>query len=144
MPVAPDHGRNVHLSEQQALELAKNVLAEYELRTGGTPLRVVLHKTSYFDTAERAGFAKALKDAPIVSMVTLVPSLFRLLRYGSYPPKVGTVCTINAARSFLSLPVLCQNSAPILARMSPNLSRYVASDLRVRSPQRKMFSTSHE
>jgi len=29
-----------------------------------------------------------------------VPSLFRLLRYGA-PPKVGTVCTVNATRSFL-------------------------------------------
>lgn len=101
VPVEPDQGRNVHLSEQQAFELARNVLAEYELRTGGAPLRVVLHKTSYFDAAERAGFEEALKDTPIVSMVTLVPSLFRLLRYGAYPPKVGTVCTINATRNFL-------------------------------------------
>jgi hypothetical protein len=101
VPVEPDQGRNVHLSEDQAFELARNVLAEYELRTGGAPLRVVLHKTSYFDAAERAGFAEALKDIPIVSMVTLVPSLFRLLRYGAYPPKVGTVCTVSAARSFL-------------------------------------------
>jgi hypothetical protein len=101
VPVEPDQGRNVHLSEEQAFVLARNVLAEYELRTGGAPLRVVLHKTSYFDEAERAGFENALKDIPIVSMVTLVPSLFRLLRYGAYPPKVGTVCTINTARSFL-------------------------------------------
>ncbi len=34
-------------------------------------------------------------------MVTLVPSEFRLLRYGTYPPKVGTVCTVNGSRSFL-------------------------------------------
>ncbi|MVF24976.1 hypothetical protein EVC37_25785 [Methylocaldum sp. BRCS4] len=101
VPVEPDQGRNAHLSEQQAFELAQNVLAEYELRTGGAPLRVVLHKTSFFDSAEQSGFAAALKDIPIVSMVTLVPSLFRLLRYGAYPPKVGTVCTINGNRSFL-------------------------------------------
>jgi hypothetical protein len=101
VPIEPDQGRNVHLTERQAFDLAKNVLAEYELRTGGAPLRIVLHKTSYFDAAEQAGFAAALKDTPIVSMVTLVPSLFRLLRYGAYPPKVGTVCTINEDRSFL-------------------------------------------
>lgn len=101
VPIEPDQGRNVHLSEQQAFELAKNVLAEYELRTGGAPLRVVLHKTSYFDSAEQAGFVAALRETPIVSMVTLVPSLFRLLRYGAYPPKVGTVCTVNEDRSFL-------------------------------------------
>ena len=79
----------------------ESVLAEYELRAGGAPLRVVLHKTSHFDEAERAGFAGALRDTPIVSMVTLVPSLVRLLRYGIYPPKVGTLCTINGAKTFL-------------------------------------------
>jgi hypothetical protein len=101
VPVEPDQRRNVHLSEQQAFKLARSVLAEYELRTGGAPLRVVLHKTSYFDAAEQAAFAAALQDTPIVSMVTLVPSLFRLLRYGPYPPNVGTVCTVNGDRSFL-------------------------------------------
>ena len=77
------------------------MLAEYEVRTGGSPLRVVLHKTSFFDAAEQAGFTAALKETPIVSMITLVPSQFRLLRYGSCPPKVGTVCTVNGDRSFL-------------------------------------------
>ena len=42
-----------------------------------------------------------LRDTPIVSMVTLVPSLLRLLRYGSYPPKVGTVCTVNGDKTLL-------------------------------------------
>ena len=101
VPVEPEQGRNVHLSSEQAFDLAKSVLAEYELRTGGIPLRVVLHKTSHFDQAEQEGFSAAFKDAPIVSMVTLVPSQFRLLRYGAYPPPVGTVCTVNDSRSFL-------------------------------------------
>lgn len=101
VPIEPDQGRNVHLSEQQALDLAWDVLSEYRLRTGGAPLRVVLHKTSHFDAAELAGFQHALKDIPVVSMVTLVPSLFRLLRYGAYPPKVGTLCTVNDDRAFL-------------------------------------------
>ena len=77
------------------------MLSEYERRTGGAPLRVVLHKTSHFDEAERAGFVSALSETPVVSLVTLVPSQFRLLRYGSYPPKVGTLCTINDDRTFL-------------------------------------------
>ena len=101
VPVERDQGRNVHLSEQQAYDLAVGVLSEYERRTGGAPLRVVLHKTSHFDDAERAGFMLALSETPVVSLVTLVPSQFRLLRYGSYPPKVGTLCTINDDRTFL-------------------------------------------
>lgn len=101
VPIEPHQGRNVHLSEHQAFELGRNILAEYELRTGGLPLRLVLHKTSHFDEAESRGFSAALHEIPLVSMVTLVPSEFRLLRYGTYPPKVGTVCTVNSQRSFL-------------------------------------------
>lgn len=101
VPTEEDQRRNVHLSETQAYDLAVRVLSEYEMRTGGSPLRIVLHKTSRFDEAERSGFAAALKDVPIVSMVTLVPSAFRLLRFGPYPPKAGTVCTVNGAKSFL-------------------------------------------
>jgi hypothetical protein len=101
VPIDADQGRNVHLSKEQAIGLAQKLLIEYELRTGGTPLRVVLHKTSFFDAAEQEGFGTVLKEIPIVSMVTLVPSQFRLLRYGSYPPKVGTICTVGRDRSFL-------------------------------------------
>jgi hypothetical protein len=35
VPIEPDQRRNVHLSEQQAFNLALSVLREYELRTGG-------------------------------------------------------------------------------------------------------------
>lgn len=101
IPLESNQGRNVHLSENQAFDLGRNILAEYELRTGALPLRLVLHKTSHFDEAECRGFSAALHEIPLVSMVTLVPSEFRLLRYGTYPPKVGTVCTVNGSRSFL-------------------------------------------
>lgn len=101
VPLETNQGRTVHLSENQAFELGRNILAEYELRTGALPLRLVLHKTSHFDDAECRGFSAALQEIPLVSMVTLVPSEFRLLRYGTYPPKVGTVCTVNGRRSFL-------------------------------------------
>jgi hypothetical protein len=30
-----------------------------------------------------------------------VPSPFRLIRFGAYPPKVGTLCSVNDARSYL-------------------------------------------
>jgi len=101
VPADPDQRRNVHLSEPQAFELATTILKEYEIRTGGFPLRLVIHKTTDFDAAEEAGFKAALKNIPIVDMVTLVPSAFRLLRFGTYPPKVGTVCTINNDRTYL-------------------------------------------
>lgn len=101
VPVESNQGRNVHLTEGQAHALAANIVSEYTRRTGRPPLRVVVHKTSFFDPAELSGLRAALADIPLVSMVTLVPSAFRLLRYGMYPPKVGTVARFNEARAFL-------------------------------------------
>jgi hypothetical protein len=101
VPWTPEQGRNVRLTEDQAYRLATSVLDAYRSRAGSNPLRVVLHKTSMFNGAERAGFAAALRDVPIVEQVTLLPSAFRLLRFGPYPPQVGTVCTVNRHRTFL-------------------------------------------
>ena len=101
VPAEKNQGRNVHLSENQAYNLARHVVDEYVTRTGGMPIRIVVHKTTYFDRAEQAGIQMALDDIPIIDLVTLVPSNFRLLRLGTYPPKVGTLCTISNAKSFL-------------------------------------------
>lgn len=101
VPAEQDQRLNVHLSEMQAFDLGERILREYTARTGAAPLRVVIHKSSLFDDAELAGFQSALRDTPIISLVTMTPSAFRLLRFGPYPPKVGTICTINDARTFL-------------------------------------------
>jgi hypothetical protein len=101
VPAEPQQSLNVHLSEDQAFNLGTSILSEYQLRTGGSPLRVVIHKTSLFDEREEAGFTQALRDIPIVELITLVPSNFRLLRFGVYPPKVGTLCIVNDARDYL-------------------------------------------
>lgn len=101
VPAEADQGRNVHLSYEQARGLGEKILGEYARRTGGAPLRVVVHKTTHFDDSERRGFTEALRDIPISEMVTLVPSALRLMRFGAYPPKVGTLCTVNDARDYL-------------------------------------------
>lgn len=101
IPAEVAQGRHIHLTESQAFNLGTSILKEYAVRTGGAPLRVVIHKTSFYDEREAEGFSEALRDIPIVERVTLVPSALRLLRFGTYPPKVGTLCTINDARSYL-------------------------------------------
>lgn len=101
VPIEVGQTRNVHLSEEQAFNLGNNILSEYQLRTGVTPLRMVVHKSTFFDGAEQNGFGRAFRDIPIVEQVTLVPSSFRLMRFGGYPPKVGTLCTVNEMRNFL-------------------------------------------
>lgn len=96
-----DQGRNVHLTDIQAAALAKNVLEEYRDRTGGVPVRMVFHKTSAFSESERDGFRQALKSVPVVELINIMPTQFRLLRFGSYPPNRGTLCLVNRSKAFL-------------------------------------------
>ncbi len=101
VPWTAEQGRTPHLSTAQAAGLAEQVLAEYRERTGREPARVVLHKTSKFDAAEQAGFAAALRQIQIVELVNLMPSRFRLLKLGSYPPRRGTICRVNGEAAYL-------------------------------------------
>lgn len=94
-------GRNVHLTVEQAAKLAKGVLQEYREGTGGNPQRVVLHKTSRFDGSEQEGFRRGFCDIPIVEFINIMPTQFRLLTYGKYPPRRGTICTVNKTATYL-------------------------------------------
>lgn len=96
-----DQGRNVHLTEEQAITLGNGILEEYRDRTGNTPLRIVLHKTSAFSRAEVAGFHAALENVPLVELINLMPTQFRLVRFGSYPPNRGTLCEVNGSSYYL-------------------------------------------
>lgn len=94
-------GRNVHLTREQAFSLGSDILKEYRDRVGGTPLRVVLHKTSSYSEDEHRGFEAALRDVPLVELVNIMPTSFRLVRFGAYPPNRGTLCTVNGDAAFL-------------------------------------------
>lgn len=102
LPWVGDQERHTHLPEGQAASLARRVLTEYHERTGRDPSRVVLHKTSRYDDAERRGFREALRNIPIVELVTLAqrPRL-RLVQFGSYPPRRGLLCTVNDAATYV-------------------------------------------
>jgi hypothetical protein len=94
-------GRNVHLTENQARQLGVDILAEYRDRVGGTPLRVVLHKTSAYSDGEKVGFRSALSEVPVVELVNVMQTQFRLVRFGAYPPNRGTLCTVNDSTAYL-------------------------------------------
>ncbi|PVY43680.1 MULTISPECIES: argonaute/piwi family protein [Pontibacter] len=93
--------RNVHLTEKQAYEMGEKILENYSDRTGMTPQRVVIHKTSAFNEDETEGFRTALANIPIVELINLAPTDLRLVRHGEYPPKRGTLCIVNEANSYL-------------------------------------------
>ena len=97
VPWNPEQGRRLHLSEAQACKLGERILNEYAELNGTEPRRIVLHKTSKFDDAEIDGFKEAFARVPIVELINLMPTMFRLLQYGAYPPARGTLCTLNGA-----------------------------------------------
>ena len=101
LPRDEGQGRNVHLTADQAFNLACRVLQEYRERTGGNPQRIVLHKTSRFDDSEQEGFRSGFHNVPIVQLINIMPTQFRLLKYGAYPPRRGLLCTVNKIATYL-------------------------------------------
>ena len=101
VPWEERQGRRVNLTRDQALRLGRDILAEYESRTGGPPRRIVVHKTSRFNEAEREGFSDAFKNVPVQELVNIMPTEFRLVRHGLYPPKRGTLCRVNDDATYL-------------------------------------------
>lgn len=94
-PVARREDRQVHLNADQAYRLGRRILDEYRVHAERPPVRVTLHKTTQFSPEERAGFMQALAEVPLVEMLTLSATNYRLLTPGDYPPKRGTLFTIN-------------------------------------------------
>jgi len=84
--------RSPHLSEAHASELTGLVLRRYREEMKQTPRRVVIHKTSRYWPAEKAGFEAALKGT--VDTFDLVAlerqSAIRLITTSKYPPLRGT------------------------------------------------------
>lgn len=100
-PDKGERGRTPHMSAEQAAQLGKRVLDEYQARNGVIPKRVVLHKSSRFWEEEQRGFEQAFKDVPVVQLVALAPSSIRLVTHASYPPARGTLLTVEDSRYFL-------------------------------------------
>ena len=64
---------NVHLTVEQSVKLADQILQKYRDGIGGNPQRVVLHKTSRFDEEEKEGFRHGFRDIPIVELINIMP-----------------------------------------------------------------------
>lgn len=94
-------GMDVHLTNEQAFQLGEKIQQEYLYRTGSTPLRIVIHKSSKFTAEEIQGFQQSLHNIPIVELVHLSKTAVRLVRFGEYPPNRGTLVTINNESNYL-------------------------------------------
>lgn len=98
----PSLGKQVHLSREQAYRLGTDIVNTYRDHTGLLPPRIVLHKTSIFNFDEREGFREAFMEIPVIEFVNLMPTNFRLLRVGNYPPKRGTLCQVEGKNYFFT------------------------------------------
>jgi len=98
----PRQGRQVQLTRDQAYRLGNDIITNYKDHTGILPMRIVLHKTSKFSYEEQDGFREVFSEIPVVEFVNLMPTPFRLLRIGNYPPKRGTLCTIGSKNYFFT------------------------------------------
>lgn len=83
--------RSPHIPAEMAHSLIEMVLARYQDERKQLPQRVIIHKSSRFETAEREGFESALSRVSAYDLVALTPvSEVRLVRAGQYPPLRGT------------------------------------------------------
>lgn len=91
-------GRSPHLTADQAESLVSMVMDRYRAERRQLPRRVVIHKSSRFEPAEREGFEGVLRGRGCYyDLVSLSPtSGARLLRAGQYPPLRGTLFSVGA------------------------------------------------
>lgn len=90
----------IHIPMEGAFSLLNSALRAYELEHHHLPARVVLHKSSAFNHAERAGFEQAAESNRVHSLelMSLHDSSVRLFRMGLYPPLRGTFLELENNR----------------------------------------------
>jgi hypothetical protein len=95
--------RQVHTDATVAYELLASALDAYRTVHHNLPARLVIHKTSTFDNAERDGYRLAGEKCGIDSleMISVRESFVRLFRGGKYPPLRGTMLGLDDTTSIL-------------------------------------------
>ena len=98
-----ERDRRPHLESEQAFELLKGALSEYNLAMETFPARLVIHKSSNYNQEELDGFRNAVYDMGIskVDFVTILDSDIRMLRDGMYPPLRGTQIELDRSTRLL-------------------------------------------
>lgn len=95
----PKNDRTPHLAEDAASALLTDALRRYRGVHKHAPARIVIHKTSRFNSAELAGFRTGAREEKVdlLDFVSLSEETDqRLFRYGRYPPLRGTVLALDS------------------------------------------------
>jgi hypothetical protein len=96
--------RRPHLDGVGAESLLREALASYRREHKTLPARIVLHKTSRYNSAELDGFHAAVEAAGVeeLDLMSLDESFVRLYREGSHPPLRGTMLILNSTSHVLN------------------------------------------
>lgn len=90
--------RTPHLSKEESEGLLARAIKKFRQEHRTNPARLVIHKSSWFDEDEQAGFraAAASENIDTVDMVSVRKSFTRFFREeGHYPPLRGTAITLS-------------------------------------------------
>jgi hypothetical protein len=102
IPKSQTRHRQPYLTDDQSAELVERVVANYAIRAGSKPSRVVVHKTSRYQPEEEAGFREGLRSTVAGGeLVWFAPTGFRLLRRGVQEPWRGSLCSFGDDQHFL-------------------------------------------
>jgi hypothetical protein len=89
--------RQPYLRSDQASQLLREVIDQYEARAGMLPSRLVVHKTTTYHAEEERGFRDAARGrVPTCDLIWLRSTPFRLVRKGLQEPWRGTLCTVGS------------------------------------------------
>ena len=97
--------RSPHLSQEDARELLANGLATYRREHKTLPARLVMHKSSYFNQQEKAGFQQAAKSErlEVLDLVSVRRSGTRVLRAGASPMVRGSAVIFDETSGIVYL-----------------------------------------
>ena len=95
--------RQVHLEQADIQGLIGRALKAYGDEHHHNPARLIVHKTSAFNSPEQCGVQAAAAAATVkhVDMVSLAPCFIRLFRDGYYPPLRGTALDLTEDQTLL-------------------------------------------
>lgn len=126
-----DEDRQPHLTEEDARKLLMGALRVYRDTHRHLPARLALHKTSAFNDAELRGFTGGAEASGIelVDLVHVSESFTRLYRAGTYPPRRGTLLSVDDKTQILYTKGSVEFFAtwPGLYVPMPRLLRYASS-----------------
>lgn len=118
-----EEDREVHLPKDGAIKLLDDAIDNYmSANDSRLPDRVVIHKSSAYDNAERTGFNEAASKRGIRfrDLIALGRSNVRLFRHGPYPPLRGTHVILDDENSLLytrgSIPYFRKYPGPYVPR----------------------------